>query len=36
MTSDTGDYFLLITSIFFPQEKLGPGMSRPLFYSVAV
>ena len=31
MTSDAGDYFLLISSIFFPQEKLGPDSFRPNF-----
>lgn len=32
MTTDAGDYFLLISSIFFPQEKLWPGLSRPFLF----
>jgi hypothetical protein len=33
ISSDAGDYFLLISSIFFPQEKLGPGSSRPTLFA---
>lgn len=32
IVSDTGNCFLLLSSIFFPQEQLGPGISRPLFF----
>jgi hypothetical protein len=30
MIPDIGDYFLLISSIFFPQEKFGPESIRPI------
>jgi hypothetical protein len=29
LISDIGDYFLLISSIFFPQEQFGPESIRP-------
>jgi len=32
MSPDAGDYFLLISSIFFPQERLGARF-RALFFS---
>jgi hypothetical protein len=28
---DTGDRILQLSSIFFPQEKLGPDSFRPVF-----
>jgi hypothetical protein len=33
LPKDAGDYFLLISSIFFPQEKLGLGSSQPVFFA---
>jgi hypothetical protein len=33
---DADDYILLIASIFFPQEKFGPGSSRPPFIPLMV